>query len=81
MEGKKKKRREEKKERKKKKSDEEPMPVRFCLSNGKILRTRSEVAYAPRGRGSLILWLFLVEESFNGHEGGSPNSGLVQEQF
>ena len=55
------------KEKKEKKREEEPVSVSFWLPNGKILRTRSEVAYASRGRGSLLLWLVLVYEPFNGH--------------
>ena len=31
------------KEKEEKKRDEEPMPMRFWLPNGKVLRTRSEV--------------------------------------
>ena len=49
-----------KKRRKEEKKMEEPVPVSFWLPNGKILRTRREVAHTSRGRGSLLLWLVLV---------------------
>ena len=49
-----------KREKKKKKKEEEPISVSFWLPNGKILRTRCEVAYASRGRGSLLLWLLFI---------------------
>ena len=38
------------------------------LSNKTLDGSRSELVYTPRGRGSLLLWLFFVQGSFIGHE-------------